>query len=69
VDFKIVPRPAAAVSRSILRQQLGTLRARVTAALLCEYIDTMLTGDVDSRKNYTHGFRFCRSRANEEVGA
>lgn len=34
VDFKIVPRPAAAVSRSILRQQLGTLRARVTDALL-----------------------------------
>lgn len=34
VDFKIVPRPTAAVSRSILRQQLGTLRARVTDALL-----------------------------------
>lgn len=34
VDFKIVPCPAAAVSRSILRQQLGTLRARVTDALL-----------------------------------
>lgn len=33
VDFKIVPRPAT-VSRSILRQQLGTLRARVTDALL-----------------------------------
>ena len=30
VDFKIVPRPAAAVSRSVLRQQLGALRARVT---------------------------------------
>ena len=34
VDFKIVPHPAAAVSRSVLRQQLGTLRARVTEALL-----------------------------------
>ncbi len=33
VDFKIVPLPAAAVSRSILRQQLGKLRDRVTAAL------------------------------------
>ena len=33
VDFKIVPRPAAAVSRSILRQQLGSLRVRVTQAL------------------------------------
>jgi len=32
VDFKILP-PAAAVSRSILRQQLGKLRDRVTAAL------------------------------------
>jgi len=33
VDFKIVPRPAAAVSRSMLRQQLGSLRERVTQAL------------------------------------
>jgi hypothetical protein len=33
VDFKIVSRPAAAVSRSILRQQLGRLRDRVTATL------------------------------------
>lgn len=33
VDFKIVPLPAAAVSRSKLRQQLGALRSRVTDAL------------------------------------
>ncbi|MDR3488595.1 MAG: nucleotidyl transferase AbiEii/AbiGii toxin family protein [Bradyrhizobium sp.] len=33
VDFKIVPLPAAAVSRTMLRQQLGALRARVTSAL------------------------------------
>jgi hypothetical protein len=33
VDFKIVPRPAAPVSRSILRQKLGALRDRVTQAL------------------------------------
>ena len=33
VDFKIVPAPAAPVSRSILRQRLGALRARVTEAL------------------------------------
>ncbi len=33
VDFKIVPRHAAAVSRTMLRQQLGALRGRVTSAL------------------------------------
>ena len=33
VDFKIVPLPAAAVSRTILRQQLGGLRDRVSVAL------------------------------------
>ena len=33
VDFKIVPLPAAAVSRTMLRQQLGALRERVTSAL------------------------------------
>ncbi len=33
VDFKVVPRPAAAVSRTMLRQQLGTLRGRVTSVL------------------------------------
>jgi hypothetical protein len=33
VDFKIVPCPAAAVSRSMLRQQLGDLRDRVSTAL------------------------------------
>jgi hypothetical protein len=33
VDFKIVPRSAAAVSRTMLRQQLGVLRGRVTSAL------------------------------------
>jgi hypothetical protein len=33
VDFKIVPAPAAPVSRSILRQSLGALRDRVTEAL------------------------------------
>ena len=33
VDFKIVPLPAAAVSRTMLRQQLGALRGRVTSAL------------------------------------
>ncbi len=33
VDFNIVPLPAAAVSRMILRQQLGALRDRVSAAL------------------------------------
>jgi predicted nucleotidyltransferase component of viral defense system len=34
VDFKIVPHMAADVSRSVLRQQLGELRAKITAALL-----------------------------------
>ena len=34
VDFKIVPHATAVVSRSVLRQQLGALRARVTEALL-----------------------------------
>jgi len=34
VDFKIVPPAAATVSRSVLRQQLGALRAKVTDALL-----------------------------------
>jgi predicted nucleotidyltransferase component of viral defense system len=33
VDFKIVPRPAAAVSRSALRRQLEQLRHQVSAAL------------------------------------
>jgi hypothetical protein len=33
VDFKIVPRPAAPVSRSALRRQLDHLRQRVSAAL------------------------------------
>jgi hypothetical protein len=33
VDFKIVPRPAAPVSRSALRQQLAALREKVTVAL------------------------------------
>ena len=33
VDFKIVPAPAAPVSRSMLRQRLGALRDRVTEAL------------------------------------
>ena len=33
VDFKIVPLPAAPISRSALRQQLGALRDRVTTAL------------------------------------
>jgi hypothetical protein len=33
VDFKIVPAPAAPVSRSMLRQRLGTLRGAVTQAL------------------------------------
>lgn len=33
VDFKIVPQPALAVSRSVLRQQLGALRDCVTSAL------------------------------------
>lgn len=33
VDFKIVPTPAAPVSRSALRQRLGVLRERVTEAL------------------------------------
>ena len=33
VDFKIVPAPAAPVSRSILRQRLGVLRDAVTQAL------------------------------------
>jgi hypothetical protein len=33
VDFKIVPQPGAAVSRSILRQKLGALRDRVTQSL------------------------------------
>ena len=33
VDFKIVPLPAAAVSRTMLRQQLGALREQVTSAL------------------------------------
>jgi hypothetical protein len=33
-DFKIVPRPAAPVSRSALRRQLEQLRRRVSAALL-----------------------------------
>jgi Nucleotidyl transferase AbiEii toxin, Type IV TA system len=33
VDFKIVPRPAAPVSRSVLRQQLGALRDRMTDTL------------------------------------
>jgi hypothetical protein len=33
VDFKIVPLPAAPVSRSILRQRLGRLRDQVTQAL------------------------------------
>ena len=33
VDFKIVPTPAAPVSRSGLRRQLSMLRERVTAAL------------------------------------
>lgn len=33
VDFKIVPLPAAAVSRTMLRQQLGALRGRVTNTL------------------------------------
>jgi Nucleotidyl transferase AbiEii toxin, Type IV TA system len=33
VDFKIVPRPAAPVSRSALRRQLDHLRKRVSAAL------------------------------------
>lgn len=34
VEFKIVPKPAAPVSRSTLRQQCDILRNRVTAALL-----------------------------------
>lgn len=34
VDFKIVPRPAAPVSRSMLRQRLRSLRDQVTQALL-----------------------------------
>src|SRR5689334_5638181 len=33
VDFKLVPRPAAAVSRSALRRQIEKLRAQVSAAL------------------------------------
>ena len=33
VDFKIVPRPAAPVSRSALRRQLDHLRQHVSAAL------------------------------------
>ncbi len=33
VDFKVVPLPAAPVSASRLRKQLGTLRDRVTASL------------------------------------
>ena len=33
VDFKIVPRAAAPVSRTILRRQLGRLRDTVTAGL------------------------------------
>jgi hypothetical protein len=33
VDFKIVPVPAAPVSRSIVRQQLGALRDRITETL------------------------------------
>jgi hypothetical protein len=33
VDFKIVPRPAAPISRSALRRQLEQLRHRVSAAL------------------------------------
>lgn len=33
VDFKIVPRPAAPVSRSAIRRQIGLLRKRVSAAL------------------------------------
>jgi hypothetical protein len=33
VDFKIVPAPAAPVSRSIVRQRLGALRGRITQTL------------------------------------
>ncbi len=33
VDFKVVPVPGARMSRSILRQQLGSVRERVTRAL------------------------------------
>ena len=33
VDFKIVPRPAAPVSRSAIRRQIGRLRERVSTAL------------------------------------
>jgi hypothetical protein len=33
VDFKIVPKPSAPVSRSAIRRQLGLIRARVSQAL------------------------------------
>jgi predicted nucleotidyltransferase component of viral defense system len=39
VDFKVVPTPATPVSRSALRRERGTLRDRVTAALLSAGFD------------------------------